>query len=56
MLMELFEISLKASYITVKNRDKIPLIVWNSVEAKVSFAQPLWIKLGFDPSALDFLV
>ena len=33
-----------------------PLIEWNSVEAKVSFPQPLWIKLGFDPSALDFLV
>ena len=27
MLMELFEISLKASYITVKNRDKIPMIL-----------------------------
>ena len=27
MLMELFEISLKASYIAVKNRDKVPMIL-----------------------------
>ena len=27
MLMELFEISPRASYITVKNRDKIPMIL-----------------------------